>query len=283
MVGNFGARLRRRREEQRISLAAVAEQTKINRSLLDGIERDDVSHWPSGFFGRAFIRAYAQAIGLNPDVVVREFLEAHPEPVELVAASAASAAAGDGGLRSIVGSALVGSLGRLRRSAPLPTPSPEVAQLEKTKETALRELDFQAVAQLCTEFGRVQTIEDLQRLLREAGRILDAAGLILWVWDAASSELKPALAHGYSDEVLAQLPSVRRDTNNPTAAAFRSQQACAIDPNDRGSGALAVPLLTPAGCAGVFAIELQRGAEHTESLRAAATIFAAVVAQLIAA
>jgi hypothetical protein len=41
-----------------------------------------------------------------------------------------------------------------------------------------------------------------------------------------------------------------------------------------------VPLLTPAGCAGVLAIELQHGVEQTKSVRALATIFAAQLAQL---
>ena len=291
MVGSFGTRMRQRREEQGISLAAIAEQTKIKRSLLDSLEHDDVTYWPTGFFGRAFIRAYGQAIGLNPDDVLREFLEAHPEPVEEVAATAANGAAHEGGLRSIVGSALVGSLGRLRRISPSPTfgPAPTLpparpldpSQIE-TRPTLAKEVDFEAVAELCTQFVRVQTTEDLQRLLQQASLILDATGLILWVWDPASEELRPALAHGYSDAVLSQLPAVTRDTNNATAAAFRSQQINAVDATERARGALAVPLITQSGCSGVLAIELHRSAELNKSRRAAATIFAAAIAQLIA-
>ena len=62
MRESFGARLRQRREDQQIELSAIAEQTKIKLSLLEGLERDDVSRWPSGIFRRAFIRAYAHAI-----------------------------------------------------------------------------------------------------------------------------------------------------------------------------------------------------------------------------
>jgi cytoskeletal protein RodZ len=80
MPESFGARLRRTREEQQIALVTIAQQTKIKLSLLEGLERDDVSQWPSGIFRRAYIRAYAQSIGLNPDVIVREFSEMHPEP-----------------------------------------------------------------------------------------------------------------------------------------------------------------------------------------------------------
>jgi len=82
MSDSFGARLRQRREEQNIPLRAIAEQTKIKLSLLDGLERDDLSHWPAGIFRRAYVRSYAHAIGLNPDTIVREFLEVHPDPDE---------------------------------------------------------------------------------------------------------------------------------------------------------------------------------------------------------
>src|SRR6476659_7866734 len=81
---SFGARLRQRRERQHISLSTIAEQTKIKLSLLEALERDDVSHWPSGIFRRAFIRAYAHAIGLEPDVVVPDFIAVHPDPLEVV-------------------------------------------------------------------------------------------------------------------------------------------------------------------------------------------------------
>jgi hypothetical protein len=58
-------------------------------------------------------------------------------------------------------------------------------------------------------------------------------------------------------------------------------ETCAINGSARSSGALAVPLLTPAGCAGVLAIELPHGSEQALAVRAVATIFAAQLAQLI--
>ena len=76
----FGPRLRQERERRQISLTSIAENTKISRSLLEALERDDVSRWPTGIFRRSFVRAYAQAIGLNPDDVVREFLERFADP-----------------------------------------------------------------------------------------------------------------------------------------------------------------------------------------------------------
>src|SRR5688572_15694014 len=94
MHESFGARLRQRREEQGIDLIAIAAQTKIKQSLLEAVERDDVSHWPCGIFRRAYIRAYAQAIGLNPDVVVREFVQAHPETAEIASTEAIASVVG---------------------------------------------------------------------------------------------------------------------------------------------------------------------------------------------
>ena len=82
MHQSFGARLRQQREKRGISLKAISDQTKIKLSLLEGLERDDISQWPSGIFRRAYVRTYAHAIGLNPDVVVHEFFDLYPEPKE---------------------------------------------------------------------------------------------------------------------------------------------------------------------------------------------------------
>jgi len=89
MNESFGARLRAQRERQRIGLAAIAHSTKINVALFEALERDDVSRWPAGIFRRAFIRAYADAIGLDPVPVLREFLEHFPDPADEPYVSAA--------------------------------------------------------------------------------------------------------------------------------------------------------------------------------------------------
>ena len=96
-----------------------------------------------------------------------------------------------------------------------------------------------------------------------------------------AERLKPALAHGYSDRVLAHLPALRRESDNATAAAFRSAQTCAIEATEHACGALAVPLLAADGPSGVLAIELERGGEQPETLRAMATIIAALLCRLI--
>lgn len=80
---SFGRRLRYERERRQINLRSIAETTKIGVPLLEGLERDDVSRWPGGIFRKSFIRSYAEAIGLDPDPVVREFVNLFPDPLEL--------------------------------------------------------------------------------------------------------------------------------------------------------------------------------------------------------
>ena len=75
-------RLRRERERRQIALSSISANTKISASLFDALERGDISRWPSGIFRRSFIRAYAQAIGLDPDSVAREVFEQFPDPAE---------------------------------------------------------------------------------------------------------------------------------------------------------------------------------------------------------
>jgi transcriptional regulator with XRE-family HTH domain len=75
-------RLRRERERRQIALSSISANTKISVSLFEALERGDVSRWPSGIYRRSFVRAYAQAIGLDPDEVAREFAEQFPDPAD---------------------------------------------------------------------------------------------------------------------------------------------------------------------------------------------------------
>lgn len=347
MSDGFGARLRRRREEQGIALLTIAGHTKINLSLLEGLERDDVSRWPSGIFRRAYVRSYAQAIGLDPELTAAEFREAYPDPEEVVTTEAIAAALESGRAGAapptrfgfFLGSAL-GSLTRRKRTpevgaraeAQIPAHAPVTATLchepdllldivlepepvhASDSEEARRddesiradesrpasthepidqpgedapvavpapfEPDFAAVAALCTGLGRAGSPGEVQRLLGQGAEVLDASGLIVWLWDRWVDGLRPSLVHGYADAVVAQLPIVRREADNAVAAAFRSARTCAIEGGPDASDALASPLLTPDGCAGVLAIELQHGCARMPSVRAATTILAAQLSTL---
>ena len=94
-MDSFGSRLRYERERRQIALKSIAESTKIGITLLEGLERGDVSRWPSGIFRKSFVRSYAVAIGLDPEPIVREFVERHPDPLE------ADITASSAGVRSL--------------------------------------------------------------------------------------------------------------------------------------------------------------------------------------
>ena len=81
--------MRQERERRNISIASISESTKILGALLEGLENDDVSRWPTGFYRRAFMRAYAKAIGVDADAALKEFLERFPEPEDQGTVSAA--------------------------------------------------------------------------------------------------------------------------------------------------------------------------------------------------
>lgn len=74
----FLGRLRRHRERNRISLDEIADETRIKRELFEGFEQNDLSAWPRGLYARAWVRAYASAIGLDPIDTVDEFCRLFP-------------------------------------------------------------------------------------------------------------------------------------------------------------------------------------------------------------
>ena len=49
--------------------------TKISTSLLSALERDDLTRWPKGIYGRAFLRAYADAIGWSAESSLDDVLQ----------------------------------------------------------------------------------------------------------------------------------------------------------------------------------------------------------------
>ena len=95
----------------------------------------------------------------------------------------------------------------------VPTPVP-VAAIVPT-------LDLLAAAELCTALGRVENASQMPRFCVKRRGSSTRAGLIVWVWDTIAEELQPALVYGYPDKLLAQLPGLKPDADNLTAAAFR--------------------------------------------------------------
>ena len=69
-----GARLRTAREKQGISLRQIADRTRISVMALEALERNDIKRLPGGLFTRAFVRAYAKELNLDPEQTVEDFL-----------------------------------------------------------------------------------------------------------------------------------------------------------------------------------------------------------------
>ncbi len=76
---DFGTFLRRAREQRGVSLQDLAVTTKISARVLEALERNDPSKLPGGIFSRAFVRAYAREVGLDPDVAAANFVAAFPD------------------------------------------------------------------------------------------------------------------------------------------------------------------------------------------------------------
>ncbi len=75
----FTTRLRRHRERARILLVDISRDTRVKLELLEGLEHNDLSAWPRGLYARAYVRAYAAAIGLDGDDTVNEFCRLFPQ------------------------------------------------------------------------------------------------------------------------------------------------------------------------------------------------------------
>jgi cytoskeleton protein RodZ len=73
MMATPGARLRQAREQAGLTLHDVAEQTKIQRWILDRIEDDDLARVPGGIFIRGYLTSFALAVGLDGDRLWAEY------------------------------------------------------------------------------------------------------------------------------------------------------------------------------------------------------------------
>jgi hypothetical protein len=92
---SFCARLKSERERQGTSLAAIAASTKIKASLLEALERGDLSRWPKGLYRRAFFREYVAAIGMPPEPTISNFVELFTDGDAPRVSSAAAAPAAE--------------------------------------------------------------------------------------------------------------------------------------------------------------------------------------------
>jgi len=74
-VEEIGERLRKEREARGISLAQISDETKISRMYLEALESGRFESLPGDPYNKAFIRAYARAIGWDAGTILHRYDE----------------------------------------------------------------------------------------------------------------------------------------------------------------------------------------------------------------
>ena len=76
----LGARLKEARTAKGYSIDDLQEITKIQKRYLAGIEEGNYATMPGAFYVRAFIKQYAEAVGLNGDELLETYKSEIPSP-----------------------------------------------------------------------------------------------------------------------------------------------------------------------------------------------------------
>ena len=75
---SFGGQLRKLREHHHVTLEVIEKKTKVSMALLRSLENGGCEGWPGGIYSRGYVRAYAEAIGVDPEHVLAAFIECYP-------------------------------------------------------------------------------------------------------------------------------------------------------------------------------------------------------------
>lgn len=166
-------------------------------------------------------------------------------------------------------------------SGPPPPPAPAV-RIPTPASIPASSVSLPEAADLCVDLARVIDGRDIPDLLERTARLLEAKGLIIWVSDREGQTLQPSLTHGYSEKMLTRLGALDVAAENATSLSFRSMRPQSVNGGTPGAaGAIAVPLVTAAGCTGVLTAEVKDSTPGADVI-ALAKIFAAQFATLIA-
>ncbi|MCI0766093.1 helix-turn-helix domain-containing protein [Bacillus sp. TL12] len=79
VVTELGQKLKEAREANGLSIDQLHEVTKIQKRYLITIEEGDYSILPGAFYARAFIKQYADAVGLNGEELLVEYQSVIPQ------------------------------------------------------------------------------------------------------------------------------------------------------------------------------------------------------------
>ena len=70
---SFGTRLKREREQRKITLEDISVSTKIGTRFLTALEEDQFDQLPGGIFNKGFVRSYARHLGLDEAQAIADF------------------------------------------------------------------------------------------------------------------------------------------------------------------------------------------------------------------
>jgi hypothetical protein len=72
---SLGSILKEARERKGLTIAQVAEQTRMIHQLVEEIENDDFHRITAPLYGRGFVKLFAECVGEDPAPLVQEFTE----------------------------------------------------------------------------------------------------------------------------------------------------------------------------------------------------------------
>jgi cytoskeleton protein RodZ len=72
-LASFGERLKRTRENKKMSLDDVSRATKISTRMLAALEEEKFDQLPGGVFNKGFVRAYVRHLDLNEEQAIRDY------------------------------------------------------------------------------------------------------------------------------------------------------------------------------------------------------------------
>jgi cytoskeletal protein RodZ len=79
-MSDLGALLRKAREQRGYTLDDIQDYTKIRKRYLEAIETGDYKVLPGSFYVRAFVKTYAETVGLDAEEVLRLYHKELPQP-----------------------------------------------------------------------------------------------------------------------------------------------------------------------------------------------------------
>lgn len=74
-MSSLGQTLRQAREAKGLSQSKVAAETRILVQIVDDIENEDFHRIAAPIYGRGFVRLFAECVGLDPQPLIREFMD----------------------------------------------------------------------------------------------------------------------------------------------------------------------------------------------------------------